>query len=82
MLKSTFSVCISLAVIVVGLGGVLHGQELEAIAEKCDSLCQVSDAPWRTIPWEIDLVDAQKMAVEQSKPIFIWAMDGHPLGCT
>lgn len=48
----------------------------------CKSLCAVPDAPWRSIPWEMDLLKAQRMAAEQSKPIFIWSMDGHPLGCT
>ena len=37
---------------------------------------------WRTIPWKITLIDAQRVAVQEKKPIFIWAMDGHPLGCT
>ena len=40
------------------------------------------DEPWRTIPWKISLLDAQSAAAQQNKPIFIWAMDGHPLGCT
>ncbi len=39
-------------------------------------------ALWRTIPWKIDLLDAQQRASRERKPIFIWAMDGHPLGCT
>ena len=38
--------------------------------------------PWRTIPWKIALLDAQRNAAKENKPIFIWAMDGHPLGCT
>lgn len=37
---------------------------------------------WATIPWHSNLLSAQRMAVKQKKPIFIWAMDGHPLGCT
>ena len=37
---------------------------------------------WRTIPWETDLLKAQAKAAKEKKPIFIWAMDGHPLGCT
>ena len=37
---------------------------------------------WKQIPWQIDLIQAQHLAAEQGKPIFIWAMDGHPLGCT
>ena len=40
------------------------------------------DAAWRRIPWRISLLDGQRTAAEQRKPIFIWAMDGHPLGCT
>ena len=51
--------------------GRLHGQ-----------LQASSEAPWRTIPWKISLLDAQRASVSQKKPIFIWAMDGHPLGCT
>ena len=41
-----------------------------------------SEAPWRTIPWKTSVLDAQAAAAREGKPIFIWAMDGHPLGCT
>lgn len=37
---------------------------------------------WRSIPWETSLLEAQAAAAESQKPLFIWAMDGHPLGCT
>ena len=37
---------------------------------------------WQAIPWHSDLVSAQRLAAEQEKPSFIWAMDGHPLTCT
>lgn len=43
---------------------------------------QQQDAPWRSVPWNISLLDAQNQAAESGKPLFIWAMDGHPLGCT
>ncbi len=43
---------------------------------------QPGDEPWLTIPWKTRLLDAQRTASRESKPIFIWAMDGHPLGCT
>ncbi len=39
-------------------------------------------ATWRTIPWKTSVLDAQAAANREGKPIFIWAMDGHPLGCT
>ena len=41
-----------------------------------------SKATWRTIPWKTSVLDAQAAAARTGKPIFIWAMDGHPLGCT
>ncbi|HEX7899492.1 MAG TPA: hypothetical protein VF950_17120 [Planctomycetota bacterium] len=37
--------------------------------------------PWRSIPWMTSLVDAQNAAAREKKPIFIWSMDGNPLGC-
>ncbi len=43
---------------------------------------QPGNEPWLTIPWKIKLLDAQAAAARDGKPIFIWAMDGHPLGCT
>lgn len=43
---------------------------------------QPGDSPWLTIPWKISVLNAQQSAAKEDKPIFIWAMDGHPLGCT
>jgi hypothetical protein len=37
--------------------------------------------PWRSIPWKLSVLEAQKAASQSNKPIFIWAMDGHPLAC-
>ncbi len=37
---------------------------------------------WRAIPWQTDLRDARRLAEEARKPIFLWAMNGNPLGCT
>lgn len=37
---------------------------------------------WRAIPWLSDLREAVKQAAEQGKPIFLWTMNGNPLGCT
>ena len=50
--------------------------------EELHAELQHGDEPWRTIPWKIDVLDAQRTAAKEQKPIFIWAMDGHPLGCT
>jgi len=40
-----------------------------------------TEEAWRSIPWKTSLLDAQATAAREQKPIFIWAMDGHPLGC-
>jgi hypothetical protein len=37
---------------------------------------------WARIPWVSDLWQARKIAAQQGKPILLWEMDGHPLGCT
>ncbi len=59
------------------------GELTDAEFRRLHALLQPApDEPWRTIPWKIGLLDAQREAVREKKPIFIWAMDGHPLGCT
>jgi hypothetical protein len=37
--------------------------------------------PFATIPWETSLWDARTKAAAAGKPILLWEMDGHPLGC-
>lgn len=34
------------------------------------------------IPWRLDLMAARAEAAREKKPIFVWMMNGHPLGCT
>ena len=33
------------------------------------------------IPWLTSLWDAREKAAKLGKPILLWEMDGHPLGC-
>ena len=60
-----------------------QGEQLnESNYEKYINLLQPKpDEVWRSIPWKISLLEAQAVAVTQRKPLFIWAMDGHPLAC-
>ena len=37
---------------------------------------------WTQIPWEPDLTRARERATREGKPLLMWIMDGHPLGCT
>ena len=44
-------------------------------------LPKVEEKSWEKIPWRVDLWEARREAAEQGKPIYLWEMDGHPLGC-
>jgi hypothetical protein len=37
--------------------------------------------PFATIPWLTSLWAAREEAAKLGKPILLWEMDGHPLGC-
>ena len=37
---------------------------------------------WLQIPWRTNLWQARIEAAATGKPIYLWEMDGHPLGCT
>jgi hypothetical protein len=43
---------------------------------------QASEQKWTEIRWLADLWEARRQAAAQGKPILLWEMDGHPLGCT
>ena len=36
---------------------------------------------WTDIGWETDLWAARRRAAAVNRPMFIWAMNGNPLGC-
>jgi hypothetical protein len=36
---------------------------------------------WAQIPWLASLWQARQQAAKEGKPILLWEMDGHPLGC-
>jgi len=36
---------------------------------------------WREIGWRPTFGDAVAEALREEKPIFLWAMNGHPLAC-
>ncbi len=68
-----------LALVCAPLGAELTEREFQQLYEQ---LQPDPERPWRTIAWKIDLLDAQRTAATRNQPLFIWAMDGHPLGCT
>lgn len=40
------------------------------------------ETQFQEIPWRADLWTALQEAKAKDKPILLWTMDGHPLGCT
>jgi hypothetical protein len=40
-----------------------------------------AEEKWAEIPWLASLWDARQKAAAEGKPILLWEMDGHPLGC-
>ena len=68
------SLCLFLAA-----AGTLTLTEFESLHQQ---LQPTGKEQWRSIPWKTSMLDAQAEAAREQKPIFIWAMDGHPLGCT
>jgi hypothetical protein len=57
------------------------GLSLEEFEKLHRDLQPVRDEAWRTVPWKISLLEARDLAIRERKPIFIWSMDGNPLGC-
>lgn len=39
------------------------------------------EAAWLEIDWKTNLWEAREEAARTGKPIYLWEMDGHPLGC-
>lgn len=37
---------------------------------------------WLEIGWRTTFWDGLRAAQEERKPLLLWAMNGHPLGCT
>ena len=40
-----------------------------------------SETKWREIPWTPDIWEGRIRSAQEGKPMFIWAMNGDPLGC-
>jgi hypothetical protein len=68
-----------LALVLLAPGGGLTVGEFKTLHAQ---LQPPKGEAWRTIPWKASLVEAQALAARTKKPLFIWAMDGHPMGCT
>lgn len=59
---------------------LINSKNIEKI--KKHILPEKSKVTWQTIPWLSTMTEGVVKAQEEKKPIFLWAMNGHPLGCT
>ncbi len=45
-------------------------------------LPETSELAWEKIPWLTTFKDGIDAASKAGKPLLLWTMNGHPLGCT
>ena len=57
----------------------LEGHGLDAWAK---AVLPGAEEAWLTIPWHATLHEGLRAAGQQQKPLLLWLMNGHPLGCT
>ena len=58
----------------------------EAVAlvqqKRAEILPDESERRWEEIDWQATYADGLKASADQQKPLMLWVMNGHPLGCT
>lgn len=69
---------LTLLALVLGRPDGITEEEFRKLHEQ---LRPPSAEAWREIPWKASLVEAQNQAAREKKPLFLWSMDGNPLGC-
>ena len=43
---------------------------------------KATDLAWAQIPWRSSFQEGLAESYREQKPMLLWAMNGHPLGCT
>ena len=41
-----------------------------------------AELAFESIPWLLTFEDGLRASADQGKPLLLWLMNGHPLGCT
>ena len=73
-------ICLNLLMLATIVNPITHDTALEQRISAI--LPKPSEERWLTIPWEPNLLKARALAQKNKKPIFLWIMNGNPLGCT
>jgi len=61
---------------------LLLGAQSELDRKVESVLPQASEERWLRIPWQLNLAKARAESQRAGKPLLLWVMDGHVLGCT
>ena len=78
--KSRIALALPLLVLLAAFDSIVSADTLE---DRIAALLPRSeDESFLEIPWRTDLLAARREANRDSKPIFLWIMNGSPLGCT
>ena len=56
--------------------------EAAADAYRQEILPTEAETRWETIDWLTTYADGLQASSDQQKPLLLWVMNGHPLGCT
>ena len=80
-----WNVVLAGSLVVAGVGALAWGAERidPGRFEQLHSLIKpkADEERWAAIPWMASLWQAREAAAKEGKPILLWEMDGHPLGC-
>jgi len=68
-------------VLLVLLAALQEPLSTEDFTKIHSQLAAPKDEPWRSIPWKLTMLEARDAASKDKKPVFLWSMNGHPLGC-
>ena len=71
---------------------VVRGEEPTGVTERLDAdnfsqWCELirtrdSELAWQQLPWLASFHQGLVEAARENKPLLLWVMNGHPMGCT
>ncbi len=64
----------------VASGPAFEGHDLRVWSDYL--VADQAESAWREIPWIPTLAEGVRAATEADRPMLLWMMNGHPLGCT
>lgn len=77
--RNVATMCIAVGSSLAATVAVAQGTLKERVDRMLPS---VEENKWLEIDWQTDLLKARQNANDQRKPMFMWMMNGHPMGAT